>query len=272
MVDAMKSSVPGRELGALGRGDAPVPMAAPSAPVRRREANGRRGPAPPGHDVRKRPGPPDRAAGHARAWHQPSRLAIVEREPTRDDVDALVGPATPHFAYQLRARVRELVAGLPEDHDGPPLRRGKDGATRPAGLRILEGRGGRARATQPAGLGAAPEHCAGATTRCRVRGSARLRHRRLARDRPRDRTSLRPRRRRAGRDRLPPQRQGRRGDGRGAARGGGRAGARPRQRHLRPRARRGRCARRRSTCSSTTRRRASSAPRSRPRTSTGTGR
>ena len=34
------------------------------------------------------------------------------REPTRDDVDALVGPATPHFAYQLRARVRELVAGL----------------------------------------------------------------------------------------------------------------------------------------------------------------
>ena len=39
------------------------------------------------------------------------------REPTRDDVDALVGPATPHFAFQLRARVRELVADLPEDHD-----------------------------------------------------------------------------------------------------------------------------------------------------------
>jgi hypothetical protein len=38
-------------------------------------------------------------------------------EPTREDVDALVGPATPHFAYQLRARVRELVAGLPEDSD-----------------------------------------------------------------------------------------------------------------------------------------------------------
>ncbi len=35
--------------------------------------------------------------------------------PTRDDVDALVGPATPHFAYQVHARVRELVAGLPED-------------------------------------------------------------------------------------------------------------------------------------------------------------
>jgi hypothetical protein len=41
----------------------------------------------------------------------------MEREPTRDDVDALVGPATPHFAYQLRARVRELVAGLPPEHD-----------------------------------------------------------------------------------------------------------------------------------------------------------
>ena len=38
------------------------------------------------------------------------------REPTRDEVDALVGPATPHFAYQLRARLRELVAGLPDGH------------------------------------------------------------------------------------------------------------------------------------------------------------
>ena len=41
----------------------------------------------------------------------------MDREPTRDDVDALVGPATPHFAYQLRARVRELVADLPADHE-----------------------------------------------------------------------------------------------------------------------------------------------------------
>jgi hypothetical protein len=36
-------------------------------------------------------------------------------EPTVDDIDALVGPATPHFAYQIRARVRELIAELPED-------------------------------------------------------------------------------------------------------------------------------------------------------------
>jgi hypothetical protein len=42
------------------------------------------------------------------------------REPTISDVDALLGPATPHFAYQLRARVRELVQYLPEEH---PVRR-----------------------------------------------------------------------------------------------------------------------------------------------------
>jgi hypothetical protein len=38
-------------------------------------------------------------------------------EPTTDDVDALVAPATPHFAYQLRARVEELVLDLPPDHE-----------------------------------------------------------------------------------------------------------------------------------------------------------
>ena len=37
-------------------------------------------------------------------------------EPTRDDIDALVGPATPHFAYQIRARVRDVVSGLSPDH------------------------------------------------------------------------------------------------------------------------------------------------------------
>jgi len=40
--------------------------------------------------------------------------------PTREEIDALVGPATPHFAYQLRARVEELVKDLPEGH---PVRR-----------------------------------------------------------------------------------------------------------------------------------------------------
>jgi hypothetical protein len=37
-------------------------------------------------------------------------------EPTKDEVDALVGPASPHFAFQLRARVGALIRELPEDH------------------------------------------------------------------------------------------------------------------------------------------------------------
>jgi hypothetical protein len=40
--------------------------------------------------------------------------------PTIDDIDALVGPATPHFAMQLRARVEELILDLPADD---PVRR-----------------------------------------------------------------------------------------------------------------------------------------------------
>ncbi len=42
------------------------------------------------------------------------------RDPTIEAIDELVGPATPHFAYQLRARIHELVLDLPEDH---PARR-----------------------------------------------------------------------------------------------------------------------------------------------------
>jgi len=40
--------------------------------------------------------------------------------PTIEEIDALVGPATPHFAYQIRARIEELVLGLPDDS---PVRR-----------------------------------------------------------------------------------------------------------------------------------------------------
>ena len=40
--------------------------------------------------------------------------------PTIEEVDALVGPATPHFAYQIRARIEELVLDLPGDN---PVRR-----------------------------------------------------------------------------------------------------------------------------------------------------
>ncbi|HST25128.1 MAG TPA: hypothetical protein VLJ76_03980 [Gaiellaceae bacterium] len=42
------------------------------------------------------------------------------RDGTIEEIDRLVGSATPHFAYQLRARVRELIQGLPADH---PARR-----------------------------------------------------------------------------------------------------------------------------------------------------
>jgi hypothetical protein len=43
---------------------------------------------------------------------------------TKEAIDALVGPATPHFAYQLRARIEELVKELPDDD---PVRRYGEG-------------------------------------------------------------------------------------------------------------------------------------------------
>jgi hypothetical protein len=53
------------------------------------------------------------------AARKATRIAPMP-EATIEEIDALVGPATPHFAYQLRARVHDLVRDLPEDH---PLRR-----------------------------------------------------------------------------------------------------------------------------------------------------
>ena len=41
-------------------------------------------------------------------------------EPTIDDIQALVGAATPHFAPQIAARVRRLIEDVPEDQ---PVRR-----------------------------------------------------------------------------------------------------------------------------------------------------
>ncbi len=37
-------------------------------------------------------------------------------EVTLEDVHALMGASTPHFAMQLRVRIRELIKGLPSDH------------------------------------------------------------------------------------------------------------------------------------------------------------
>ncbi len=38
------------------------------------------------------------------------------REVTVDDVRQLMGASTPHFALQLRERIRNLIADLPGDH------------------------------------------------------------------------------------------------------------------------------------------------------------
>jgi hypothetical protein len=45
---------------------------------------------------------------------RPDRLA-PEHRVTVDDVRELVGPATPHFALQIRDRVARLIAALPPD-------------------------------------------------------------------------------------------------------------------------------------------------------------
>jgi hypothetical protein len=44
---------------------------------------------------------------------QPERR---DREVTVDDVRQLMGASTPHFALQLRNRIRTLIRGLPKDH------------------------------------------------------------------------------------------------------------------------------------------------------------
>jgi hypothetical protein len=37
-------------------------------------------------------------------------------EPSVEDVRQLMGASTPHFALQLRNRIRRLIEGLPADH------------------------------------------------------------------------------------------------------------------------------------------------------------
>jgi hypothetical protein len=44
------------------------------------------------------------------------RADRLRREPTVEDVRQLMGASTPHFALQLRNRIRTLIAGLPDDH------------------------------------------------------------------------------------------------------------------------------------------------------------
>ena len=44
------------------------------------------------------------------------RAERATREPTVEDVRQLMGASTPHFALQLRNRIRNLIGGLPEGH------------------------------------------------------------------------------------------------------------------------------------------------------------
>jgi hypothetical protein len=44
------------------------------------------------------------------------RVERVRREPTVEDVRQLMGASTPHFALQIRNRIRNLVEGLPAEH------------------------------------------------------------------------------------------------------------------------------------------------------------
>ena len=50
-------------------------------------------------------------------YERPDR---VGRQPTMADLRQLMGASPPHFALQLRNRIRHLIAGLPPEH---PVRR-----------------------------------------------------------------------------------------------------------------------------------------------------
>jgi hypothetical protein len=51
-------------------------------------------------------------------FEMPSR---VGREVTEEDVRQLMGASTPHFALQIRNRIKNLIAGLPEGHPAREL-------------------------------------------------------------------------------------------------------------------------------------------------------
>jgi hypothetical protein len=44
----------------------------------------------------------------------------VHSIPTEDELAQLVGAATPHFAFQIRARVAQYAEALPPDHPRQP--------------------------------------------------------------------------------------------------------------------------------------------------------
>lgn len=70
-------------------------------------------------------------------------LRARRREVTVEDIRALAGPATPHFALQIRNRIRRLIDPLPPDH--PARLEGDRQAERLTGLAAHSG--------EPRGLG-----------------------------------------------------------------------------------------------------------------------
>ena len=42
--------------------------------------------------------------------------ALPSHEVTVEDIRTLAGPSTPHFALQIRNRIRRLIEPLPADH------------------------------------------------------------------------------------------------------------------------------------------------------------
>jgi hypothetical protein len=77
---------------------------------------------------------------------RPDRLA-PGRAVTVEDIRALAGPATPHFALQVRNRIRRLIEPLPE---GNPVR--AEGARQIAKLEQLAKHSG-----DPRGMGPGDE-------------------------------------------------------------------------------------------------------------------
>ena len=51
-------------------------------------------------------------------FESPSRAG---REPTVEDVEQLMGASTPHFALQIRNRIKHLIAPLPLGHPAREL-------------------------------------------------------------------------------------------------------------------------------------------------------
>ncbi len=73
---------------------------------------------------------------------QPKRLD-PEHTVTVEDVRQLMGASTPHFALQIRNRIRRLIKGLPADH--PARLEGEREIARLEGLAVageVRGEGG----------------------------------------------------------------------------------------------------------------------------------